>query len=53
LTEYLREALDSAEERQRRGANAQDYALKNYSWDAIARAMIQAYQQILEVTGKG
>ncbi len=52
LTECLREALDSAEERQRRGANAQDYALKNYSWDAIARAMIQAYQQILEVTGK-
>jgi len=52
LTECLREALDSAGERQRRGANAQDYALKNYSWDAIARAMIQAYQQILEVTGK-
>jgi glycosyltransferase involved in cell wall biosynthesis len=49
LTEYLREALDSAEERQRRGANAQDYALKNYSWDAIALAMIQAYKRILSI----
>lgn len=47
LTECLREALDSAGERQRRGVNAQDYALKNYSWDAIALAMIQAYQRII------
>jgi glycosyltransferase involved in cell wall biosynthesis len=49
LTECLREALDSAGERQRRGANAQDYALKNYSWDAIALAMIQAYQRIVSL----
>jgi glycosyltransferase involved in cell wall biosynthesis len=49
LTECLREALDSPGERQRRGANAQDYALKNYSWDAIAQAMIQAYQRIVSL----
>ena len=47
LTECLREALESPGERQRRGVNAQDYALKNYSWDAIALAMIQAYQRII------
>ncbi len=47
LTERLQEALQDAGERQRRGENAQDYALKNYSWDAIALAMIQAYRQIL------
>lgn len=50
FTECLREALQDAGERQRRGANAQDYALKNYSWDAIAQQMIQAYQQILEAS---
>ena len=49
LTECLREALESPGERQRRGANAQDYALKNYSWDAIALAMIQAYQRIVSL----
>jgi glycosyltransferase involved in cell wall biosynthesis len=49
LTEVLREALQDVGERLRRGANAQDYALKHYSWDAIALAMIQAYRQILEV----
>ncbi len=53
LTECLREALQDAGERQRRGTNAQDYALRNYSWDAIALAMIQAYQQILVGAGKG
>ncbi len=49
LTECLREALQNAGERQRRGANARHYALRNYSWDAIAQQMIQAYRQILEV----
>jgi glycosyltransferase involved in cell wall biosynthesis len=48
LTESLREALQDAGERQRRGGNGQNYALKNYSWDAIAQQMIQAYRQILE-----
>jgi len=47
LTECLREALQDVGEQKRRGANAQEYALKNYSWDAIALAMIQAYQRII------
>ncbi|MBD0344968.1 MAG: glycosyltransferase [Coleofasciculus sp. Co-bin14] len=49
LTEVLREALQDVGEQKRRGANAQDYALKHYSWDAIALAMIQTYRQILDV----
>jgi len=48
LTQVLREALQDVGERQRRGANAQAYALKHYSWEAIAIAMIQAYHQILK-----
>jgi glycosyltransferase involved in cell wall biosynthesis len=49
LTECLREALQDVGEQKRRGANAQEYALKNYSWDAIALAMIQAYQRIVSL----
>ena len=52
LTQCLRETLRDASERQRRGVNGQNYALRNYSWDAIAQQMIQAYRQILEVRGK-
>ena len=52
LTECLREAIEDAGERQRRGVNGQNYALKYYSWDAIAQQMIQVYRQILEVNGK-
>lgn len=48
LTQVLREALQDTEELRRRGANAQDYALKNYSWNAIAQQMILAYRQVLE-----
>ena len=48
LVTTLGEALRDAGELRRRGANAQDYALRNFSWDAIALAMIQAYRQILE-----
>lgn len=47
LTECLREALQDAGERQRRGMKGQEYALRNYSWDAIAQQMIQVYRQIL------
>jgi glycosyltransferase involved in cell wall biosynthesis len=47
LTEVLREALRDVAEQKRRGANAQEYALRNYSWDAIALTTIQAYRQIL------
>lgn len=48
LTRCLKEALQDAGELQRRGAKAQDYALKHYSWDAIAQATIHAYQRILD-----
>ncbi|MEH2323426.1 MAG: hormogonium polysaccharide biosynthesis glycosyltransferase HpsP [Nostoc sp.] len=47
LVELLQEALENPQERQRRGLNAQKYALENFSWDAIARQTIQAYQEIL------
>ncbi|MDX2214504.1 MAG: hormogonium polysaccharide biosynthesis glycosyltransferase HpsP [Oculatellaceae cyanobacterium bins.114] len=47
LTAQLRDALDNANERQRRGALAQTHALKHYSWDAIAQQTLRAYQQIL------
>ena len=47
LVNLLQEALENPQERQRRGLNAQQYALQNYSWNAIARQTIAAYQQIL------
>ena len=47
LVELLQEALQNPAECQRRGLNAQKYALENFSWDAIARQTIQAYQEIL------
>ncbi|MBW4557828.1 MAG: hormogonium polysaccharide biosynthesis glycosyltransferase HpsP [Trichormus sp. ATA11-4-KO1] len=47
LVELLQEALQNPQERQRRGLNAQQYALQNFSWNAIARQIISAYQQIL------
>ena len=47
LTQALRESLQNAGERQRRGVKGQKYALSNYSWDAIAQQTIQVYRQIL------
>ena len=47
LTSALQEALRDEEERLRRGLNAREHALKNYSWSAIARQTIAAYEQIL------
>jgi len=49
LTNLIKYALDNPKERQRRGLNAQEYALKNYSWDAIAWQMIAAYHQYRRV----
>ncbi|MBW4476448.1 MAG: hormogonium polysaccharide biosynthesis glycosyltransferase HpsP [Tolypothrix brevis GSE-NOS-MK-07-07A] len=49
LVELLREALQNPAECRRRGLLAQEYALQNFSWEAIARQMIQAYNQILGV----
>ncbi|HLP90976.1 MAG TPA: hormogonium polysaccharide biosynthesis glycosyltransferase HpsP [Nostocaceae cyanobacterium] len=48
IINLLKEALENPQERQHRGENAKKYALKNYSWDAIAQQTIQAYQHILE-----
>ncbi|BAZ52509.1 group 1 glycosyl transferase [Nostoc sp. NIES-4103] len=47
LFELLQQALQNPQECQQRGLNAQKYALQNFSWDAIARRIIQAYQEIL------
>lgn len=46
LVGLLQEALENPQECQHRGVNAQKYALENFSWDAIARQMIQAYNQL-------
>ena len=48
ITALLGSALQNQQERQRRGQNAKQYALEHYSWDAIARTTIQAYEQIIE-----
>ncbi|MBD2336587.1 glycosyltransferase [Calothrix sp. FACHB-156] len=47
IVNLLQTALQNPAESQRRGLNAQQYALQHYSWNAIARQMISAYQQIL------
>jgi glycosyltransferase involved in cell wall biosynthesis len=47
LTQNLRAALHSSNERQQRGDNAQTFARQHYSWTAIAQQMIPAYQQLL------
>ncbi|AFY56711.1 glycosyltransferase [Rivularia sp. PCC 7116] len=51
IADLLREALKYPEERQRRGLQARKYALLNYSWDAIALKIVEAYQDIIEVKG--
>ncbi len=47
LTELLRTALQNPTELQRRGLRAKEYALQNFSWDAIARQTIEAYKEIM------
>ncbi|NET59927.1 MAG: glycosyltransferase [Symploca sp. SIO2E6] len=47
LTQLLQVALQDVKERQQRGNNAHQLAVANYSWEAIAQQMIQAYQRIL------
>lgn len=46
LTEALRSALHNPQERQHRGIRARQYAQDHYSWSAIARQMLQVYEQI-------
>ncbi|GAA6623267.1 hormogonium polysaccharide biosynthesis glycosyltransferase HpsP [Scytonema sp. NUACC26] len=47
IAKLLRTALQNPSECQRRGRLAREYALQNYSWDAIARQTILAYNQIM------
>ncbi|MDJ0673796.1 MAG: hormogonium polysaccharide biosynthesis glycosyltransferase HpsP [Calothrix sp. MO_167.B42] len=47
LVKLLTEALENPQERQRRGLRAKAYALQHYSWNAIARQIIAAYQDII------
>ncbi len=47
MTHLIQTALQNATERSRRGGNAQAYALKHYSWSAIATQMIQAYKAVV------
>jgi glycosyltransferase involved in cell wall biosynthesis len=47
LQGLLQQALQNPAECQRRGLNAQKYALQHFSWNAIARQTIQAYNQII------
>ena len=42
----LTTALSNLSECQKRGVNAREYAMSNFSWDAIAKQMIQSYQEI-------
>ena len=51
IADLIREALKYPEERQRRGLQARKYALLNYSWDAIAQKIVEAYQDIIQVKG--
>lgn len=46
LTSQLQMALTSPENRAQRGQNAQHYAEKHYSWEAIAQQAIAVYQTL-------
>ncbi len=47
FVKLIAEALQNPQECQKRGLNAQNYALEYFSWSAIARQIIQAYQKII------
>lgn len=47
IVRLLTTALSNLQECQRRGLNAQKYALQHFSWDAIAQQVIQAYREIV------
>jgi len=47
VVELITAALQNPQECRQRGLNAQKYALQHFSWGAIARQMIQAYQEII------
>jgi glycosyltransferase involved in cell wall biosynthesis len=47
IVRLLTTALSNLQECQRRGLNAQKYALQHFSWDAITQQVIQAYREIV------
>lgn len=47
LTRVLKESLESSDQRQIRGQQAQIYAQTHYRWDAIAKQTLAAYDQVL------
>ncbi|MGK7947549.1 MAG: hormogonium polysaccharide biosynthesis glycosyltransferase HpsP [Xenococcaceae cyanobacterium] len=47
LTETLEIAIEAKQERKQRGKNARQLTQAKYSWSAIAREMIAAYQKII------
>ncbi|MEO3704017.1 hormogonium polysaccharide biosynthesis glycosyltransferase HpsP [Trichormus azollae] len=47
ILRLLTTALSNLQECQRRGLNAQKYALQHFSWDAITEQVIQAYREIM------
>lgn len=47
LTQTLQTALQDKEERIQRGWNAKQLVIEQYSWDAIAKQMIEVYQQAI------
>ncbi|MDJ0553140.1 MAG: hormogonium polysaccharide biosynthesis glycosyltransferase HpsP [Microcoleaceae cyanobacterium MO_207.B10] len=47
MADLIELALENQEERKQRGLNAKQLARKNYSWEAIAKQTIQAYQNII------
>ncbi|GAB4359026.1 MAG: glycosyltransferase [Cyanophyceae cyanobacterium] len=52
LVDALRLALADGAERDRRGRNGQRYAAEHYSWPAIARQTLAAYETLLSAPGK-
>ncbi|AKG22588.1 hormogonium polysaccharide biosynthesis glycosyltransferase HpsP [Calothrix sp. 336/3] len=47
LTAALRTGLENPEERYKRGNSAKEYALRQYSWQAIAQQTVNAYERII------
>ena len=51
ITAVLVSALQNQQERRQRGENARKFALEHYSWEAIAKTTIEAYEEILRRRG--
>ena len=47
LTETLRQVLQNSSDWEQKGTNARNLVINKYSWNAIAKQIIKAYQEIL------